>query len=58
MNCRINDVGSAIEFADGKGFGHGVGICQWGAQGKAERGMGWEEILQFYYPGAKRMHAY
>ncbi|MFA6134298.1 MAG: SpoIID/LytB domain-containing protein [Phycisphaerae bacterium] len=58
MNCRINNVGSAIEFADGKGFGHGVGICQWGAQGKAERGMGWEEILQFYYPGAKRMHAY
>jgi stage II sporulation protein D len=52
MNCRIVDRGRAIEFADGQGFGHGVGLCQWGAQGKAMKGWTAEQILQFYYPGA------
>ncbi len=35
----------------GKGSGHGVGMCQWGAKGMAEKGYGTNEILQFYYPG-------
>jgi len=52
MNCRMRDVGSAIEFHDGRGFGHGVGLCQWGAQGKALKGWSAERILAFYYPGA------
>lgn len=58
MNCHVVDAGRAIEFTDGKGFGHGVGLCQWGAQGKAEQGWTAEEILQFYYPGAKILPAY
>jgi stage II sporulation protein D len=33
----------------GKGYGHGVGLCQWGANGKAKRGMGYREILARYY---------
>ena len=33
----------------GKGYGHGVGMCQWGANGKAKRGMGYREILARYY---------
>lgn len=53
MNCRMIDRGSVIEFADGRGFGHGVGLCQWGAQAKAARGWTAERILAFYYPGAK-----
>jgi stage II sporulation protein D len=52
MNCRMVDVGEAIEFTDGRGFGHGVGLCQWGAQGKALKGWSAEQILGFYYPGA------
>ncbi len=52
MNCRMVDVGDAIEFTDGRGFGHGVGLCQWGAQGKAVKGWSAERILGFYYPGA------
>jgi len=52
MNCRMVDVGEAIEFTDGRGFGHGVGLCQWGAQGKAIKGWSAEQILGFYYPGA------
>jgi len=35
----------------GKGYGHGVGLCQWGANGKAKRGMGYREILARYYLG-------
>ncbi|MFA5858395.1 MAG: SpoIID/LytB domain-containing protein [Elusimicrobiota bacterium] len=35
----------------GRGWGHGVGLCQWGALGLAKKGMGYKEILQFYYPG-------
>lgn len=33
----------------GSGFGHGVGMCQWGARGLAEDGKSPEEIVQFYY---------
>lgn len=36
----------------GKGWGHGVGMCQWGAQGMSEQGLNYEQILEFYYPGA------
>jgi stage II sporulation protein D len=58
MNCRIVDAGKAVEFVDGRGFGHGVGLCQWGAQGKAEQGWTTEQILEFYYPGARVLPAY
>lgn len=58
MNCRLRDLGSAIEFYDGRGFGHGVGLCQWGAEGKAQKGLPAESILDFYYPGAKITKAY
>lgn len=37
----------------GRGSGHGVGLCQWGARGMAEEGKTYREILEFYYPGAE-----
>ena len=37
---------------DGYGVGHGVGLCQYGAQELAGKGESWEEILNWYYPGA------
>ena len=58
MNCRIRDLGDEIEFYDGKGFGHGVGLCQWGAEGKARKGWSGRQILAFYYPGAAIIAAY
>ncbi|MCD4823109.1 MAG: SpoIID/LytB domain-containing protein [Phycisphaerae bacterium] len=58
MNCKIRDIGSEIEFYDGKGFGHGVGLSQWGTEEKALRGIKAEEILEFYYPGATIFRAY
>ena len=41
---------------EGKGSGHGVGLCQWGAKGMAEQGHSYREILEFYYPGAELGH--
>ena len=40
-----------VEFS-GKGWGHGVGLCQWGALGQALLGNSYRHILGFYYPGA------
>lgn len=42
--------GEAAHFA-GRGYGHGVGLCQWGAKGMAEQGHTARRILEFYYPG-------
>jgi stage II sporulation protein D len=42
--------GDVARFA-GRGYGHGVGMCQWGAKGMAEQGYSARQILDFYYPG-------
>ena len=36
---------------DGNGYGHGVGMCQWGAIGRSRAGQDFRTILQTYYPG-------
>ena len=38
-------------FFKGRGWGHGVGMCQWGAYGMARAGMDYREILVHFYPG-------
>ena len=35
----------------GRGWGHGVGMSQWGAYGYARHGWRWQRILAHYYPG-------
>jgi stage II sporulation protein D len=35
----------------GRGWGHKVGLCQWGAKGMAEKGKTYKEILAYFYPG-------
>ncbi len=42
----------------GKGSGHGVGLCQWGARGRALKGEGYRAILAHYYPGAEIRRMY
>lgn len=42
----------------GRGFGHGVGMCQWGAKGLAEAGRNYREILKYYYRGVDIKRAY
>jgi stage II sporulation protein D len=37
----------------GKGYGHGVGLCQWGARVQAVDGREYRRILRHYFPGAK-----
>ena len=49
---EINPAGGNWRFT-GKGYGHGVGMCQWGANGMAKRGAGYREILARYYPRAR-----
>lgn len=36
-----------------KGYGHGVGLCQYGAKGMAAQGKTYEEILKHYYTGVQ-----
>lgn len=36
---------------EGRGWGHGVGLCQWGAIEMAREGKDYKEILAHYYPG-------
>lgn len=38
---------------EGFGWGHGVGLCQWGAYFMSKQGKDYKEILKFYYPGAE-----
>jgi stage II sporulation protein D len=37
----------------GSGYGHGVGMSQWGAEAMAERGASYREILATFYPGTR-----
>src|SRR5215216_1696163 len=37
----------------GHGYGHGHGLSQYGALGAARQGVGWKQILGFYYPGTR-----
>lgn len=49
FNYKIEDGACVFE---GKGWGHGVGLCQWCAQEMATDGKSYKEILRYYYPGA------
>ena len=43
---------------DGRGQGHGAGLCQWGAAGLAREGKTYREILAHYYPGVEIVRMY
>jgi len=45
---HIETTGNGIHLA-GKGYGHGVGMSQWGAKRMAEQGYNYREILKHYY---------
>lgn len=42
----------------GRGYGHGAGLCQWGAKALADKGMGYRDILSHYYPGTELQQLY
>ncbi len=49
---RIKVRGKEI-IVKGRGYGHGAGMCQWGAIKMAEMGYSYRKILKFYFPKAK-----
>jgi len=57
-NFDIETYEDCFIFKNGRGFGHGIGLCQNGMETKARRGMGYEEILKTYYPGATIVKIY
>jgi stage II sporulation protein D len=51
-NFEVRTTGDDAFFA-GIGYGHGVGLCQWGAKQRAGDGFDYREILTYYYPGTR-----
>jgi SpoIID/LytB domain protein len=49
---RARQEGSSLVL-EGRGWGHGIGMVQWGAFGKAKRGLPYEDILAAYYGGLR-----
>jgi len=48
--CKSNKV-----LLKGKGYGHHLGLCQWGAREMVRQGWNYKSILQYYYPGTMFM---
>ena len=46
----IETFGRTMIFA-GRGSGHAVGLCQWGAKELADQGYSYDAILRYYFPG-------
>lgn len=53
LRFSSREQGDKIVF-EGRGFGHGVGLCQWGSKDWAEQGQTYQKILEHYYPLAQR----
>lgn len=56
FNINFDDENNIVII--GKGNGHGVGLCQWGAIGQSKRGINYEEILNHYFPGTTIKNLY
>lgn len=57
VDARDGPSGRAFHFR-GAGFGHGVGLCQVGAIGMADRQKKYDAILKHYYPGTELIRIY
>lgn len=56
--CTILKTGDKWTFMSGRGWGHGVGMCQCGAQAMARQGKNSNQILNYYYPGSRILKIY
>lgn len=56
--CEVIRVGDVYRFHSGRGYGHGVGMSQYGAQAMAKMGKTAEEILFHYYPESRIARKY
>lgn len=57
MAFTVTDTGQTFEFR-GRGWGHGVGLCQWGARGLARAHYDWPSIVTHYFPQASLVRVY
>jgi stage II sporulation protein D len=56
---KLDSDGRAISFVfTGRGWGHGVGLCQVGAYGLAKQGLTYAQILKAYYTGIELTKLY
>ena len=55
--CQVVDRPDVLDVSGG-GFGHGVGMCQYGSQGMAQAGKPYAMILGMYYQGAALTRMY
>ena len=59
IDRSYNETGQLTGFKfTGRGWGHGVGMCQVGAYGMARAGLGYEKILKYYYTGIELTKMY
>jgi len=56
--CQIAEMGDKWAFLSGRGCGHGVGMCQCGAEAMARQGKTVNQILFYYYPGSNIVYVY
>ncbi len=56
--CKIIKWGDKWLFLSGRGWGHGVGMCQYGAEAMAREGKTAKQILSYYYPGSEIVRVY
>ncbi len=56
-NFTVEIIRSKVRFS-GLGWGHGVGLCQWGAYFMARKGYNYKQILEYYYPASKIENIY
>jgi stage II sporulation protein D len=55
---QLQNDAATVSFTNGHGLGHGVGMCQWCAQRRAEMGLKFTEIVLDSYPQSKMVTAY
>lgn len=59
LNKRYDANGRAVSYNfTGRGWGHGVGMCQYGAYGLAKMGVKYDQIVKHYYTGVDLTKAY
>ena len=57
-NVVVELTDRSVRFTGGRGFGHGVGLCQWSAQEMAQHGYSERSILGFFYPTSQVFRVY
>jgi stage II sporulation protein D len=59
LNKRYDSAGRVISYSfTGRGWGHGVGMCQYGAYGLGKMGVKYDAILKHYYSGIELTKTY